>query len=44
MHLFWEYLNYAFALVGLVIVYFVYRYFRGQATLRYRDVLGNGGF
>ncbi len=43
MHLFWEYLNYAFALFGLVIVYFVYRYIRGQATLRYRDVLESGG-
>lgn len=37
---FWEYLNYGFALIGLLLVYFAYRYSRGLAQLHYREVLG----
>ncbi|MGH8550812.1 MAG: Gldg family protein [Methylococcales bacterium] len=40
---FWEYLNYGFAMVGLLLVYFAYRYMRGRAQMHYRDVLENGG-
>ncbi len=40
---FWEYLNYGFAMIGLLLVYFAYRYTRGRAQLHYREVLGNGG-
>lgn len=40
---FWEYLNYGFAIIGLLMVYFGYRYTRGKAQLHYRDVLENGG-
>ncbi|MGR9107250.1 MAG: Gldg family protein [Gammaproteobacteria bacterium] len=40
---FWEYLNYGFAIIGLLLVYFGYRYTRGRALAHYREVLQNGG-
>lgn len=40
---FWEYLNYGFAMIGLLLVYLVYRHIRGRAALHYREVLENGG-
>ncbi|MGH8498345.1 MAG: Gldg family protein, partial [Methylococcales bacterium] len=40
---FWEYLNYGFAMIGLLLVYLAFRYTRGRAELHYRDVLENGG-
>ncbi|MGH8552037.1 MAG: Gldg family protein, partial [Methylococcales bacterium] len=40
---FWEYLNYGFALIGLLLVYFAYRYSRRLAQRHYRDVLAKGG-
>lgn len=39
----WEYLNYAFALIGLLLVYFGYRRSRGRAVLRHAEILGQGG-
>ncbi len=41
---FWEYLNYGFAMIGLLLVYFAYRYTRARAQLHYREVLDNGGY
>jgi ABC-2 type transport system permease protein len=35
----WEYLNYAFALVGLAIVYFIRRYLQNAARRRYESIL-----
>lgn len=39
----WEYLNYGFAIIGLLMVYFGYRYTRRKAQQHYREVLQNGG-
>ncbi|MCI0732483.1 MAG: Gldg family protein [Methylococcaceae bacterium] len=40
---FWEYLNYGFAMIGLLLVYFAYRYSCTRAELHYHEVLENGG-
>jgi ABC-2 type transport system permease protein len=39
----WEYLNYALALGGLALVYFVRRYLRDQSNRRYLDMLSAKG-
>lgn len=39
---FWEYMNYAFALIGLLLVYFIYRIFCGRVQRHYTDVLQRG--
>ncbi len=36
---FWEYVNYAFALIGLLLVYFMYRVFRGKAERHNMELL-----
>jgi ABC-2 type transport system permease protein len=39
----WEYLNYALALLGLGIVYFVRRHLRELSNRKYLEMLGTGG-
>ena len=36
---FWEYINYAFALIGLLLVYFAYRILRGKAERHNMELL-----
>jgi ABC-2 type transport system permease protein len=38
--MFWEYLNYALALFGLIVVWLIRRRANQQAQLRYAAVLG----
>jgi ABC-2 type transport system permease protein len=38
----WEYLNYAFALAGLALIYFVRRTLQNAAKRRYMSILGTG--
>ena len=38
----WEYLNYALALFGLVLVYLIHRYSRHTTKRKYLEVLGKG--
>ncbi len=40
--LYWEYFNYAAALVGLLIVYLLYWWFRKRKTSRYQQLLSSG--
>ena len=40
--LFWEYLNYGLALLGLLLVYIVYRRGRANARVRYQAILAQG--
>ena len=39
----WEYLNYALALLGLCIVYFVRRHLRNLSNRKYLELLGTKG-
>ncbi len=40
---FWEYLNYGLSLLGLLVIYLVYRFKRGQARKFYEQVLATEG-
>ena len=41
--IFWEYLNYGLALLGLFVVYLIYRRIRGKAQKHYLEVLQQNG-
>ena len=42
--MFWEYINYFLALLGLIVVYLIYRYTRRKSLARFRTLIGEGEF